>query len=81
MTAHGWRGKKLKTENPRLYALCKAERLGLGYGCGPDKFVTVARILGGLEVSLDESKRIVSGVPPQQPRHHRALETAGEGVP
>ena len=60
MTAHGWRGRKLKTENPRLYALCKAERLGLGYGCGSDKFVTVARILGGLEVSLEESKRIVS---------------------
>jgi DNA polymerase len=60
MTAHGWRGKKLKAEDPRLYALCKAERLGLGYGCGAEKFVTVARVLGGLDVSLDESKKIVS---------------------
>jgi DNA polymerase len=34
MTAHGWSGTKLKAERPTLYALCKAERLGLGYGCG-----------------------------------------------
>lgn len=60
MTAHGWKGKKLKVEDSRLYALCKAERLGLGYGCGAEKFVTVARVLGGLDVSLDESKRIVA---------------------
>lgn len=59
MTAHGWKGRKLKAENPRLYALCKAERLGLGYGCGAEKFVSVARILGGLDVSLDESRKIV----------------------
>ena len=60
MTAHGWKGKKLKQENPRLYALCKAERLGLGYGCGADKFVLVAKLLGGLEVTPAESKKIVS---------------------
>ena len=60
MTAHGWKGQKLKTTDSRLYALSKAERLGLGYGCGAEKFVSVARILGGLDVSLEESRRIVS---------------------
>jgi DNA polymerase len=60
VTAHRWTGKKLKAEDPLLYALCKAERLGLGYGCGPGKFVAVAKILGGLDLSFDECRRIVA---------------------
>lgn len=59
-TAHNWSGTKLKREDPRLYALCKAERLGLGYGCGPEKFVVVAKQLGGLDVTLAESQQIVA---------------------
>jgi hypothetical protein len=31
----------------------------LGYGCGPDKFVAVARIMAGLEIPFEESQRIV----------------------
>ena len=58
-TAHGWSGTKLKAERPTLYALCKAERLGLGYGCGVEKFVTVAKTLGGLTITLEESQKIV----------------------
>lgn len=58
-TAHGWTGRKLKVERPTLYAQCKAERLGLGYGCGAEKFVTVAKILGGLDLSPEQSQRIV----------------------
>jgi DNA polymerase len=58
-TAHGWSGTKLKSERPTLYALCKAERLGLGYGCGQDKFVTVAKALGGLTITVEESRKIV----------------------
>lgn len=58
--AHGWRGQKLKHQNPRLYALCKAERLGLGYGCGAEKFVSVAKTLGGLDVTPEESRKIVN---------------------
>lgn len=59
MTAHGWKGKKLKHEDSRLYALCKAERLGLGYGCGADKFVVVAKTLAGLDVEPAEAAKIV----------------------
>lgn len=59
MTAHGWHGQKLKYESPRLYSLCKAERLGLGYGCGAQKFIAVAKTLGGIEVTPDESRKIV----------------------
>lgn len=38
----GWTGGRLKDENPKLYALAKARVLGLGYGCGWEKFITLA---------------------------------------
>lgn len=48
----GWTGGTLKTENPRLYQLAKARVLGLGYGCGPAKFVHVAKVLAGIDIDL-----------------------------
>src|SRR5690606_32849431 len=42
-----------------LRQLAKARVLGLGFGCGPEKFVSVAKSMAGLEISLEESKRIV----------------------
>ena len=45
--------------DPQGRQLAKARVLGLGFGCGPAKFVDVARILGGLEISLDEATQIV----------------------
>jgi len=61
VTTMGYVGEKgtLKTEDPPLYKLAKARVLGLGYGCGPDKFVTVAKTMANLDISLDEAKRIV----------------------
>lgn len=55
----GWTGGTLKKENARLYGLAKARVLGLGYGCGPEKFVAVARIMGGIEISVHEAERVV----------------------
>lgn len=46
----GWTGGALKKENPKTYTLAKALVLGLGYGCGFEKFILVARILAGLDV-------------------------------
>jgi hypothetical protein len=40
--------------------LAKARVLGLGFGCGWRKFVEVARVMAGLELSDSESKRIVT---------------------
>jgi len=54
-----WTGENLKKENPRLYALAKARVLGLGFGCGPARFVQVAKILGGIDLELLESERVV----------------------
>lgn len=56
----GWTGGPLKKENPRLYSLAKARVLGLGYQCAATKFVDVARIMGGIEISLPEAERVVS---------------------
>jgi hypothetical protein len=42
-----------------LRQLAKARVLGLGFGCGWRKFIEVARVMAGLELSEAESKRIV----------------------
>lgn len=43
----------------KMRQLAKARVLGLGYGCGSEKFVTVAKVLAGLDISPDESAAIV----------------------
>jgi DNA polymerase I-like protein with 3'-5' exonuclease and polymerase domains len=55
----GWTGGELKKENKDLYQLAKARVLGLGYGCGPNKFVLVAKLLAGVDVTIEEAKKIV----------------------
>ena len=54
-----WKGGPLKAENPGLYKLAKARVLGLGYGCGPAKFVTVAKIMAGLDLTPAEAAKTV----------------------
>jgi DNA polymerase len=46
------------TKSQRQYA--KACQLGLGFGAGPATFVRVAKIMGGIDLSLEESKEVVS---------------------
>jgi DNA polymerase len=55
----GWTGGTLKKENPELYALAKARVLGLGYGCGPAKFVEVARTMAGITITPQVAARTV----------------------
>ncbi len=56
----GWNGGPLKRENPRLYGLAKARVLGLGYQCAAERFVAVARIMGGIEITLAEAEKTVA---------------------
>lgn len=53
-TTMGWAGGELKKENPKLYALAKARVLGLGYGCGWEKFITVAATMAGLDITAED---------------------------
>ena len=46
------------TKAQRQYA--KACQLGLGFGAGPATFVKVAKMMGGIDLTLDESKEIVA---------------------
>jgi DNA polymerase len=55
----GWTGGVLKDENKDLYKLAKARVLGLGYGCGWEKFIVVAFAMAGLKLTEKESRNTV----------------------
>ena len=77
----GWTGGPLKQENPKLYKLAKARVLGLGYGCGKDKFVRVAKVMAGLDVSPEEAAQVVDDyrrANPGIPQFWRTLQGALE---
>ena len=57
-TALGWNGGELKKENPEGYAMAKAQTLGLGYGVGAERFVSVASMYG-VELTPEKSCEIV----------------------
>lgn len=56
--AYGWNGEKLKTSDPTLYKLSKAARLGLGYGCGWEKFIVMAKNLAALDLCANDPETI-----------------------
>mgnify|MGYP003335641913 CR=1 FL=1 len=53
-----WKGGDLKKSDKDLYALAKARVLGLGYGCGWQKFITVAAIMAGLDITVDDPELV-----------------------
>jgi len=58
----------LKEVDPDKRALAKARVLGLGYGCGPQKFVTVAKNLGGIDISFADAKKTVADFRSKNPK-------------
>ena len=64
----GWYGGCLKLEDPGLYRMAKARVIGLGYGCGADRFVEVARALAGLTLTQPEAAQIVDSFRASNPR-------------
>lgn len=51
-----WVKGDLKKENPPMYALAKVRILGLGYGAGWLKFITMAKSMAGLDITKDDPK-------------------------
>ncbi len=56
--AYKWSGEDLKHTDPKLYATCKAARLGLGFGCGWEKFIKMSMTLAGLDLTEDDPEFI-----------------------
>lgn len=48
--------------------LAKARVLGLGFGCGAQKFVAVAKALAGMDITFEESQKIVASFRASNPR-------------
>jgi DNA polymerase len=61
----------LKETDSKMRSLAKARVLGLGYGCGPKKFVSVAKNLGGIEITFAEAKQTVADFRSKNPRISR----------
>jgi len=64
-----------------LRQLAKARVLGLGFRCGAETFIRVARVMAGLKIGYSEAKRIVDEYRESNPRivHlWNALEAAAE---
>ncbi|MDF7824109.1 DNA polymerase [Pontiellaceae bacterium B12227] len=51
--------RPLKDVDSGMRSLAKARTLGLGYGCGPKKFVAVAKNLGGIDITFAEARQSV----------------------
>ncbi len=65
------------SEEARIYKLAKARVIGLGYGCGAAKFVTVAKKMAGLDISLAAAKEQVADFRSKNPAifdFHRQLD-------
>jgi len=64
-----------------LRQLAKARVLGLGFRCGAETFVRVARVMAGLRIGYEEARRIVNEYRAQNPKivHlWNALQAAAE---
>jgi len=54
----GFTGGNLKKEDKGGYALAKARVLGLGFGCGWEKFIAVAQAMAGIDITADDPEFI-----------------------
>lgn len=66
----GWNGpaKTLKKTDPALYQLAKARVLGCGYGASGTALRRVAKTMCGLDLDVEEAKRVVAEYRASNPR-------------
>ena len=60
--------RPLKDVDKALRQLAKARVLGLGFGCGANKFQVVAKMMAGLEISPQEAGRVVEDYRKSNPK-------------
>lgn len=65
----------LSSSNPEMYALAKARVIGLGYGCGAEKFQEMAKALVGLDLSNEEATKVVREYRRTNPSIQQAWES------
>lgn len=73
--------RPLKDVDKSLRQLAKARVLGLGFGCGANKFQVVAKMMAGLVIAPQEAERIVADYRSSNPKIvqlWRKLQTALE---
>jgi hypothetical protein len=70
----GWKGGKLKDEDPKLYNLAKIRVLQLGYQSGWRKLQSTAWTKLQLELSDEEAKKIVQDFRDQNPKITKVWE-------
>ena len=56
----GWNGGVMKYEDKKGYRIAKDRVLGLGYGCGHVKFRVYTKVNSGVDMTLQESKAMVT---------------------
>jgi hypothetical protein len=71
----GWTGGELKKEDPTKYKAAKARVLGLGYGCGKDKFKVVAKTLADYDITVEEAAAMVDEFRAANPKITALWET------
>lgn len=64
----GWKGGKLKFEDPGLYTRAKAEVLALGYGCGAERYVDAAWTLARYKVDPEDAVNEVNSFRENNPK-------------
>lgn len=60
--------RPLKEVDPKLRQVAKARTLGAGYGVGAAKFQLVAKIMAGLDISLQEAQETVQAYRDSNPK-------------
>jgi DNA polymerase I-like protein with 3'-5' exonuclease and polymerase domains len=60
--------RPLKDVDKGMRQLAKARVLGLGFGCGANKFQVVAKMMAGLEISPSEADRVVTDYRASNPK-------------
>ena len=76
----GFTGGNMKKEDKDGYALAKARVLGLGFGCGWEKFIVVAQAMAGLDITKDDPEWVQACNDAGEPCFRAPLISGGDGV-